>query len=664
MRLQNSISENIKSVSPNQSQNKQPIEYTPTFKAGALPGVLNFFGSTMQGIEDGGFLISFLIQDALGMTAPRVGAAFLRDKDITGEYNIQEGFEVLGREGLTGPCMMAVAPIMFLLAAKCGKATGVNSQLIKRYGNSLKEIVSKSDFDRALLNNKDKFKEEFFTKNIREMLENTLGKENVTDDSVKFVLDRISKYEKIPSDAVIPKNKLGIQSKNKYKNQCITDIVEHINNIKLSTSTELDKLDKLLVGSKNDMKTFSTREAIESMIKYSDDAITLNKNLLSLDEVAAENLKNSSIAKRFITNISTIAATLGVLSVLPRLYIRSNVSPGAKTSMQLKEAQVKEENTNKEDSVEKNDKVTFKGKGPKKSWLVKLGEKLSKIVDKDFFAKELEYNGHNFTNTLMAGLSLFGLLTPRGIKAYNRAQVDEDGKKDLTELWEILIRDISSSLSVVFAVPMLTRAAVTSYENKSGFVLMHKDRTKSKWATGMDLINPYSKTHVLTNTEIQSLYNGIDTKEKLINFCKYIDNNGGDLEKILSKSEHVNTIFNEKTMQLSDLSKLNRKEKNAKIISFFDNLDKGGKVDKKTLNEMITKLMKGEVTKPKSNKILGFARGLNSIPGMISLLVISPYILGWVIPRFTYANTRRIHEKKEQERQAKEAKATSLNTAV
>ena len=65
----------------------------------------------MQWIQDQGFLASFLIQDLLGMTAPRVGAAFLRDKEVTGKYNIQEGFEVLGREGLTGPCMMAVAPI-------------------------------------------------------------------------------------------------------------------------------------------------------------------------------------------------------------------------------------------------------------------------------------------------------------------------------------------------------------------------------------------------------------------------------------------------------------------------------------------------------------------------------------------------------------------------
>ena len=121
----------------------QPTSISPSFKAGAgIGSALDIFGRTMQGIEDGGFLVSFLIQDMLGMTAPRVGAAFLRDKDITGEYNMQEGFEVLGREGLTGPCMMAVAPIMFALASRFGKLTSVNTPLIKRFGNSLKEILS------------------------------------------------------------------------------------------------------------------------------------------------------------------------------------------------------------------------------------------------------------------------------------------------------------------------------------------------------------------------------------------------------------------------------------------------------------------------------------------------------------------------------------------
>ncbi len=659
LKIQKCIVEN--SINTTSNNNPHRRATSPSFRAGgAFGGALNLFGSTMQGIENGGFLASFLIQDALGMTAPRVGAAFLRDKEVTGQYNMQEGFEVLGREGLTGPCMMAVAPIMFALAAKFGKTTSVNSQLIRRFGNSLREIVAKSDFDKSLLSNSTKFKEQFFETNIREMLTNTVGKENVKDDSIKFILDKIKQYENIPKDRkLLPKNWLGKRSKSKYRDNCIADITNHINNIKYSTSSDLGLLDKLKVGTGNNIKAFSTKDTIDAMVKYSDDAITLNKNLSKLDEIMAENIKDSSIAKRFIANISTIAATLVVMSILPKIYAKSDISPGARTAMQMKEKQSNE--AINIDQTENMGEVSFKaGKKPNKSWLSKLGKIISEHTNEKY-ASELEYNGHNFTNTLMAGLSLFGLLAPRGYRAYSRAQVDENGKKDLTELYEILIRDIASSMSVVFAVPMLTRAAVTAYENKSGFVLMHKDRTKSKFAMMFDLINPYSSAHVLKNSEINSLYNTIDSREKMLNFCKYVDKNGGDLQKIIAKSELANTVFNESGVKISELKNLSKTDKNKKILAFFENLGKDSKMSTEEINKMITNLMKGKSGKLKNNKILAFARGLNSIPGVITTFLISPYILGWVIPRFTYANTRRLHEKAEKERQEK---ASKVDTAV
>ncbi len=258
----------------------------------------------------------------------------------------------------------------------------------------------------------------------------------------------------------------------------------------------------------------------------------------------------------------------------------------------------------------------------------------------------------------MAGLSLFGLLLPRGLKAYSRAQVDENGKKDMSEIYEILIRDVSSSLAVVFAVPMLTRAFVSSYENSSGFVLMNKNREMSKTQKVMDILNPYSGSHVMTNSEISSLYNNIDSKEKMVNFCKYIDKNDGDLQKIISKSENANEFFDKETLKLSELNNLSKKEKNKKIIEFFEKFEKTEEADGK-----IAKLMKGNIitkgNKTKQiNKISSFARGLNSIPAVIATAVISPVILGWIIPRLTYANTRRMHAKAEAE------KAQKINTAA
>lgn len=653
------IPNNIEQNNAENSRVARSMQYNPNFQAGMLGGI----GGAMDFIQNGGFLVSFLIQDMLGMTFPRVGAAFLRDKEVTGKYNIQEGFEVLGREGLTGPSMMAVVPLTFAIIAKCaGKSTGTNSQLIRRFGNSLKEMVEKSNFDKKLLDNKSKFKAEFFEKNIREMLSNTVGKENVSDKSVKYIMEQLANYEKIPADAKLPKNMFGMKTKGGYRNQCLNNIVEHIDDIKYRTSNDLGMLGKVNVGSElaKDTKAFSTKEALEGMVKYTDDAITMNKHLANLDANAAENFKNRSITKRIFANVATMASVLGVLSVLPKIYAKSDIAPGAKTAMALKEAQ-KVENTETETKAETNKEVSFKGKGAPAgggSFFDKISKFFSKIW-KDRAATHLEFEGHNFTNILMTGLSLFGLLAPRGMRAYERAQVDENGKKDLSELYEILIRDISSSLAVVFAVPMLTRACVTAYEDKTGFVLMNKDRTKTTGQTILDLLNPMSKAHVMSNAELTSLYSGINSKEKMMNFCEFIEKNNGDLHKILSKSKDTAEIFNEKTIKLSDIANLSKKEKNAKIKEVISNFGKDGKIDKAGVDTAITKLMKGSLG-DKKNGILTHAKGLNSIPAFLVTFLISPYLLGWFIPRLTYANTRRMHEKAEQERQAKEAQKINM----
>ncbi len=618
MKVQGSIVQNINN---NDKQEKQQV----AFKSGMV-GALNASGALMQSIENGGFLASFLIQDGIGMTVPRTAAGFLRDKEHTGHYNMQEGFEVLGREGMTGPCMMAVAPVSLLLAAKFGKSTSVNTQLIKRFGNSLKEILAKPEFDKSLLKNADKFKNEFYKTNVEKILTDTVGKENTTKESVDYIMKQIANMENIPSDAKLAK----FRGKAKYKNQCMQNIVEHINNIKYSKSTDLDMLQKVKFGSDklDSKKVFGTKDTIDAMIKYTDDAITANKHLDKLDELQADSIKNKSLAKRMITNISMMFATLGVLSVLPKIYARGSVAPGARKSQE----QENQENNN----------VSFKGKG-KPSLLERLGKLIGKNKS-DFVSSELEYNGHNFTNTLMAGLSIFGLLTPRGMHAYNRAQKDENGKKDLTELYEILLRDLTSSLAVVFAVPMGTRAFVTSYEKNSGFVLMHKNRNMNKTKTVADLFNPYSKSHVLTNAEISALYDNINSKDKMLNFCKYIDKNGGDLQKIISKSENAGEMFNNSTLDLKSLKGMKKADKNKKIISFVEKFDKS--------DDLISKVMKG-AGKARGNKIASFARGLNSMPGLLTTFFISPYLLGWFIPRLTYKNTRRIHEKQDREREAK-----------
>lgn len=620
----------IRNIHNNDKQEKQNV----SFKSG-LATVLNGSGAVMQGIENGGFLASFLIQDGIGMTVPRTCAGFLRDKEKTGHYNMQEGLEVLGREGMTGPCMMAVAPLSLLIAAKFGRSTSVNTQLIKRFGNSLKEILSKPEFDKTLLKDANKFKSEFYKANIEKMLTETLGKENTTKESVDYIMKQIANMEKIPADAKLKK----FRGKAKYRSECMENIVEHINNIKYSKSDNLSMLQKVKFGNEklDSIKNFKTKDAIDAMIKYTDDAIVANKHLDKLDALEAESIKNKSLAKRMITNVAMMVSTLGVLSILPKIYARGETAPGARKAP---DAGAENPDSN----------VSFKGKA-KPSLLERLGKLIGKN-NSDFASHELEYNGHNFTNTLMAGLSIFGLLAPRGWHAYQRAQKDENGKKDLTELYEILLRDMTSSLAVVFAVPMLTRAFVTSYEKNSGFVLMHKDRNKNGFQTALDLMNPYTRTHVLSNAEITALYDNVNTKDKMLNFCKYIDKNGGDLAKVISKSENVDAMFNSSTLDLKSLKGLKKSEKNKKIISFVEKFNKS--------DEIIAKVMKS-AGKGRGNKIAAFARGLNSMPGLLTTFFISPYLLGWFIPRLTYKNTNRIHEKQDRERELRKQQNLSTN---
>ena len=138
----------------------------------------------------------------------------------------------------------------------------------------------------------------------------------------------------------------------------------------------------------------------------------------------------------------------------------------------------------------------------------------------------------------------------------------------------------------------------------------------------------------------------------MLNFCKYIDKNGGDLAKVISKSENVDAMFNSSTLDLKSLKGLKKSEKNKKIISFVEKFNKS--------DEIIAKVMKS-AGKGRGNKIAAFARGLNSMPGLLTTFFISPYLLGWFIPRLTYKNTNRIHEKQDRERELRKQQNLSTN---
>lgn len=604
----NSINNNL---TPYNAPNKN--KKNPSFKS--MMPILGATGSIMQWIESKGYFVSFLIQDGLGMTTPRVWTGFHRDKEITGKYNKQEGFEVLGREGLSGPYIVGVAPVVLALSGKFCKSTNTNTRLIKRFGESLKSMVKNPGFDNSIKQDKNKFKQAFYKYNLEAIYKNSVPNDTNANETLDILLKEFSIFD---------------SGDKKAKEAALNNITETINSKIQETSSNLYNINKLYVGNSDTKQAFGMKETLLALKDFADDAIKNNSNSASIDEKAAENIKNNFATKRLGVNVANIAITLTGLSYLPKLYAKSDVSPGAAA---LEQAKKQQQNTQSD--------VSFKSKGINNDGiLAKIGKFITKHTPEKM-QELLEYTGYNFSKTTFALLATLGLLLPRGKRAWDRAQIDENGKRDMTEINEILLRDTVSSLSVVFAVPMLTKMIVKSYEDKVGFVLTNRASDgKSGFKKFLDIINPYSDLEVLSVADLDSIYGNIDSKKKFKIFAEFVDKKGGDLEKIISKSDNANLAFNEKNFSLDSIKNLSRNEKNKKITELFDSLS----------DETIKKIMKGS-DEIKHNKIAKMARGLNSLPGFISTVVISPILLGALIPMLTYHNTRKANAKKLQQMQ-------------
>ena len=572
--------------------------------------LLSASGALMQGIENKGYVASFLIQDGLGMTLPRTVTGFYRDREVTGEYNVKEGLEVLGREGMTGPFMMAVAPLMIWLTGKFCKSASSNTRLIKIIGDNFKSLVESSQLTQEVKSNKELFKEEFIKQNVRKFYKDTIPEDKNSEETINYI---VQEFKNLNS-----KDKKVVETG--YKN-----ILNKLNDNMVKISPNLENICRLSANHNGKKQTFASGDVIKAINNFANDAIDRNPEFKDIDSKAAENIKNNFATKRLGFNIATIAATLTGLSYLPKIYAFNKVAPGAQHLVE-------------QDDSQKDGNISFKAKGINSEGILsKIGNFLTKKVP-DWFQSEFEYNGYNFTMSLMACISLFGLLLPRGLRAYDRALVDENGKKDMTEIHEILLRDTISSLGVVYIVPIMQKGIISLYEDKKGFILSNRASMNKKWYQKViDAINPYSNLKLLSNTELQALYGNIDSKEKMINFAKFIDNKGGDLEKILSKSETSNEIFDSKTFTLDSIRNNTLSEKNKKIISFFENME-----DNSATKDLVTKLMNDKGLGKKSS-ISKMARGLSSVPGFISTVLISPILLGWFIPRLTYSNTRKKH---------------------
>ena len=630
---------------------------------------LSFLGEWKEKIESLGFFMIFIIQDMLGMTLPRTLTGLNRDKEITGKLHWQEGKEVLGREGITGPAMMAIPAAVFATTAfAMGASTKTNSRLIRTLGNSFKNIVKNVTGEIK----PNEIKAAFYESNIKQIFKDT----GVTaDDTVlKLIKDKFAALEKIKGlrasgerkaySVAELENEFGFgldKLKVLLKNDSLKQDTQFTEGqaskiyklmekdlLKDIPSTLQTKIDDALLDLKDadlsklgqvkfDGNSYKVSDATDAMIRYAEDIVNRNKKLAEMNEEKAESFMNSLLGKRCVSNLSAIAAVLRIMNYLPRLYARSNTPPGETSKAMAREkCNVAPENQKAD--------VAFTG------MFSSLGKRISRFGNTTL--EQGEFNGINFTPTLMTGISILGLTYPRAKRAYDRApekteeQRMNEGwfsrmfKKDASEIKEIAVRDPISALAVTFAVPLLTRWIVKGIEATSGFVLINHVNEGSGFSKFMKYLNPYSGIDVLGNAELNSLYGKIDSHARLVNVCEYLSRKGGDLEKIFAKAENGSAIFNESTFTLESIKKLAVSEKNEKIL----NLIKEAKPEK---HQLFLDSLLPATKKMVNNKALRVAKTFNSLPFFLNLVVISPFLLGSLIPKYTYKLTRNANSAKE-----------------
>ena len=513
--------------------------------------------------------------------------------------------------------------------------------MIKRLGNKLAETV-KGGASESVAEVKNKF----YRKNISDIVKSTTNAQNERVESA-FVDKAVESLEKIDSydeRIATATGKLKKQLKKEQKGET-EKLIKAFNDYHKTNSSDLGMLNRV----KYDGEVYSTEKMVNGLRAYAHDALH-GKQAAEITEDYANNVKKNSLVKRGIVNLAAALSTIGSLSIVPMLYQLVNpVPPGAlgdPTKEGVNGAGVNGAGVSgvnnasvataaqkgQADNKNKDGKVSFTGK-----W--------------DKLAKHLEFNGNQMTPALMTSLAVGGLMGPRIKTAVDRAPENPvTKKKDYSEIPEILTRDIVSTGAVTFGVPMLSKVIISSYEDKSGFVLQSKpDKPMSMFKKVLDKMNPFSAYNYYGISDLDQIYGNIDTTEKLGNMSKFVDNNNGNLAKVLKTEKKTKAVFAEAGLDLDALAK--QADKKAANSTIIENL-KNNEFAQKVVNAI--KPAKGD------NSILKRARTLNSVVSFAATALLVPAFLGIVLPKMVYKMTE--NRQKRNAALAEQAAAKNTNT--
>lgn len=600
----------------------------PTFAGSFNPVV-----TVMDAIDKGGFAASFIAQDGIGMVAPRIYEGLNRNRqtDENGKKTGPLNWEFARREGireiLSGPSAFLIPlGILTIIKKASGTANNVHVDHINILGKNFSDFAVKNP---TQLKNPAEFKKGYYAQVFENIFNNSTDKSFNVKEKAQHFADKLVEAE----TKRVNKDRKGA---GKIQSELIGEYMKIRKQFASPSSDELGVI--LKSEEKNKTVNSNIKRIIQSLSDYSGDALAkTNKYISSQSGHTAEELaKDGSLAKyvknfnlhragtRVLSNFGMWGAVVAFYTLIPKLYnMGLKHDPGLKGLESEDKADNTVPKTKVKDENKKGKDVAFKG-----NFASGIG---SNAVKDGFLGKlfnKFEFNGASMSVPGMLTL-LFGFCLP---PRYINAKSDKEKK-------EIVVRDVSSFTAILFAAKAMARGFSDAFAKISGLALNVKpeDHNKSILHKVKNYFTAGAGIDVLTSEQITSKYSNIeDYKEGINGFFNFLEENGGDVKKVLNIDKNVKTQAE-------------------KIMTDFG----GGKSLKDaTLEEIHTAFKKAKgsdaleniytVFKSKDNRFINRAKTFNSAFGFASTLVLVPMFMMW-LARYCESMTKKaIAKEKEQ----------------
>ena len=248
-----------------------------------------------------------------------------------------------------------------------------------------------------------------------------------------------------------------------------------------------------------------------------------------------------------------------------------------------------------------------------------------------------EFEGFNMSWWCLALVSFGAIMAPRLIQA-----------RDNTERAEILQRDVITILTMLMGTHILNNMMSAISQKTSGLALMNEDRNAPWYKKAFNFFNPVNGTSIMSSEQIIAHYSKVEEyKDGFNGFVKFINDNGGDIKKLLASDEKTkqmteviyqatkenkdididrlkNLVSNEKVAKLKEKPEFIKlsKDKLAKMFNDLSESDNG----KEALKQMC------QVFDNASNKFVVKGKFLNGIFNLAATFVLVPVFLGVLLP--------------------------------